>query len=282
MADDDEAIRLHPRDTAAYYNRGNVWSDKGEYDRAIADYDQAIRLNPRDAAAHYGRAWLSATSPEAKYRDGKRAVESATTACELNQWNDPIQLNALAAAFAEAGDSAAAVTWQEKAVALAPGDQKEDYRSRLELYRGGKPHPGAQRELPEVDIANENSAEIAEVEVRLEIWRIGVIQDTGCNLPYRLFIRISVEVALRRRCCSSTSGKGYTKISLGVGRIDCQDFLQYVMTLRYSPPFPPQTPTSHSGTTTRTHPAPPLRKTTLTLSGRPWFAFTFAACRPLP
>ena len=84
--------------------------------------------------------WLSATSPDAKYRDGKRAVESATTACALSQWKDPTQLDALAAAYAEAGDFAAAVTWQEKAAALAPGDQKEDYRSRRELYRGGKPY----------------------------------------------------------------------------------------------------------------------------------------------
>ena len=29
-----------------YYNRGNVWQHKKEYDKAIADYNEAIRLDP--------------------------------------------------------------------------------------------------------------------------------------------------------------------------------------------------------------------------------------------
>src|SRR5262249_61888381 len=110
---------------SACYSRGWAWLTKREYDRAIADSDQATRLKPRDAAAYNGRAWLWATCPDAKYRDGERAVESATTACELSRWNDPNQLDALAAADAEAGDVAAAGTWQEEAGAPAPGGQKE-------------------------------------------------------------------------------------------------------------------------------------------------------------
>ena len=30
----------------AYNNRGNAYTAKGEYDRAIQDYDQSIKLNP--------------------------------------------------------------------------------------------------------------------------------------------------------------------------------------------------------------------------------------------
>ena len=52
--------------------------EKGRYDEALADLDEAIRLDPRNAPGYNGRAWLRATCPEAKYRDGKQAVESAT------------------------------------------------------------------------------------------------------------------------------------------------------------------------------------------------------------
>ncbi|MBZ0308821.1 MAG: tetratricopeptide repeat protein, partial [Anaerolineae bacterium] len=38
-----------------YHNRGNVYVDLGEYNRAIADYDQAIMLGPNYANAFWGR-----------------------------------------------------------------------------------------------------------------------------------------------------------------------------------------------------------------------------------
>jgi tetratricopeptide (TPR) repeat protein len=46
IADYTEALRLNPTDATAYYIRGVIYADKGEYDRAIADYTEAIRLNP--------------------------------------------------------------------------------------------------------------------------------------------------------------------------------------------------------------------------------------------
>ena len=30
----------------AFYNRGNAYRNKNEYDRAIADYNQALLINP--------------------------------------------------------------------------------------------------------------------------------------------------------------------------------------------------------------------------------------------
>ena len=108
IADFDQAIRLNPKYAVAYNNRGRAWNDKGEYDRAIADFDQAIRLDPKHAVAYNGRgdAWLRATCPNEKYRDGKRAVESATRACELTDWKKAGHLDTLAAAYAECGDFA--------------------------------------------------------------------------------------------------------------------------------------------------------------------------------
>ena len=82
-----------------------------------------------------------ATCVDAKYRDGKKAVESATTACELSQWKNAYHVDTIAAACAEAGDFEAAVKWQTKANALyAAGEEREKAQARLKLYQEKKPY----------------------------------------------------------------------------------------------------------------------------------------------
>jgi len=56
-------------------------------------------------------------------------------------WKEPNDMNTLAAACAEAGDFAAAVQWQSKAIELWSDEKrKADYRTRLTLYREKKPY----------------------------------------------------------------------------------------------------------------------------------------------
>jgi tetratricopeptide (TPR) repeat protein len=141
MADCTEAIRLDRGCALALGIRGAVRGSTGDFERAIADCNEGVRLDPKESAGYAGRAWIWATAADARYRDGKRAVESATRACELNDWLYPRDLSTLAAACAEAGDFAAAVKWQDKALALGK-DEKERVkdRARLELYRATKPY----------------------------------------------------------------------------------------------------------------------------------------------
>ncbi len=47
IADFNEAIRLNPKYTFAFNNRGNAYDAKNDHDRAIADYTEAIRLDPK-------------------------------------------------------------------------------------------------------------------------------------------------------------------------------------------------------------------------------------------
>jgi tetratricopeptide (TPR) repeat protein len=67
------------------------------------------------------------------------AVEFATKACALSDWKSSIDLQALAAAYAEAGDFPNAVKWAEKAFELVPQRDRNEARERLQLYRDQKP-----------------------------------------------------------------------------------------------------------------------------------------------
>ena len=55
IQDHDEAIRLDPQSTWAYHNRGIAYDELGQYERAIQDYDEVIRINPQNAIAYYNR-----------------------------------------------------------------------------------------------------------------------------------------------------------------------------------------------------------------------------------
>jgi tetratricopeptide (TPR) repeat protein len=125
----------------AYVERGDCWRSKGEFAKALSDFNEAIRLEPRNAAAYSRRAWVSATCPDPRFRDGVRAVELARRACELTQWNEAGPLGTLAAAAAETGDFDTAVKWQEKAISLSTDEsERSQGRTCLELYRARKPY----------------------------------------------------------------------------------------------------------------------------------------------
>jgi Flp pilus assembly protein TadD len=138
-----EAVRLAPDDAEARKKWGAGLARRGEVEGALAQYAEAVRLAPDDAEVHNERAMIWAAYPEAKYRDGRRAVEAATRASELTGWKDPRVLDTLAASYAEAGDVPKAVRWQSEAIGLLADPRgKEDLRSRLKLYQAGQPYRG--------------------------------------------------------------------------------------------------------------------------------------------
>jgi tetratricopeptide (TPR) repeat protein len=137
----EAAMKADPEFAAPYNNRGLARDSKRDYDLAIADFSEAIRIDPMDALSYNDRAWLWATCPDGRHRNGPKAVVSATRACELTDWQAPDELDTLAAACAETGDFDAAVKWQAKALELTKDEKdKEEIRARLDLYRAGKPY----------------------------------------------------------------------------------------------------------------------------------------------
>jgi tetratricopeptide (TPR) repeat protein len=141
IADFDAAVRINPASAPALVCRGIAWTRLKEYDKALADFVRALTLGPKDASAHDGLAWLFATCPDARYRNGVKAVAHATRACELAEWTDTVLLATLAASHAEAGNFAKAVECQQKALALTRDETRiEDDRLRLSLYRDKQPY----------------------------------------------------------------------------------------------------------------------------------------------
>jgi tetratricopeptide (TPR) repeat protein len=175
LKDYAEAIRLKPRAASWYGNRGLIYVEAKKLDEAIADfttaidltgseigyryrgmaysrkkdfakaaddYAKAVELDPESALGQNQLAWVLATAPDDKVRDGKRAVEAAKKACELTDHKNGGYLDTLAAAYAESGQFGEAVEWQEKALKVGdiPVKDLDGARKRLELYKQKKPY----------------------------------------------------------------------------------------------------------------------------------------------
>lgn len=119
--------------------RGDVFLNVGKHAEAIVDFGRAVKLHGKDAALLNNLAWVLATSPEKDLRDGERAIELATLACELTKEKLPHILSTLASAHAEAGDFENAIKRAQQAIELNDPLHTEQITKELESYREGKP-----------------------------------------------------------------------------------------------------------------------------------------------
>jgi tetratricopeptide (TPR) repeat protein len=175
---DEKALKIRPDFAEAHNSLGNALAGRGEFDSAIAHYQKALeikpdyvdarrnlalalskreailktlteqreslRLRPNDAVLLNDTAWTLATNPNESIRNGSEAVKMAERSLRISGGNNPSILGTLSAAYAEANRFHEAVRTGEKAVRLAAaaGDRTlaEKIRTRLELYRNGKPY----------------------------------------------------------------------------------------------------------------------------------------------
>jgi len=84
--------------------------------------------------------WLLATSPEDDVRDAAKAVEVGERAARLTSRQDPLSLDTLAAAYAEAGrfDEAAATAREALELEARRGTADRALADRLSLYTSGR------------------------------------------------------------------------------------------------------------------------------------------------
>jgi len=136
IKDFDASIKLDDTFAPAFVSRGDALAAKKQYEKALKDYEESIRLDPKDGTGLNGKAWILATCPDKKYRDGKKAVVLATMACEQTRFKEAGFLETLACAHAEAGQFDEAVKWQKKAIADSEFAKEAgpDARAKLKLF----------------------------------------------------------------------------------------------------------------------------------------------------
>lgn len=139
----------HPEEWMAYRGRADALLNLGRRAEAVTDYDKALRRQPKDVGVLNNLAWVLATAPEDKLRDGKRAVLLATEACKLTNYKQDYILSTLGAAYAETGDFQSALTWSNKAVELASKEHLDSLKKEVESYKANKPWREALPEPPE-------------------------------------------------------------------------------------------------------------------------------------
>ncbi len=76
----NNALRLKPKSTEALYNRGLLFQNMGEIDKAIGDYNSILTIDNRDANAHYNLGYIDL----AYMKDYKSAITHFTDAIRIN------------------------------------------------------------------------------------------------------------------------------------------------------------------------------------------------------
>jgi tetratricopeptide (TPR) repeat protein len=126
-------LHCHAADLLGLLGRGSA---------ATYHYREALRLQPALAQARNNLAWLLATHPDPQLRNGPEAIRLAEEACRQTESKDPVFLGTLAAAYAEAGRFADAVSMAEQARRLADAAGLKQIVERngelLQLYRAGQ------------------------------------------------------------------------------------------------------------------------------------------------
>lgn len=143
----EEVLDADPGNVGAMVARADTVLGMGKHEESVADYETAMDLELSSRQKEHvwnNLAWIFATSPNEKLRDGKRAVELALKACELTEYKEAYILSTLASGYAESGDFEKAVKWSSKAVEMATknpsrDDQVEDLKKELSSYKMKKP-----------------------------------------------------------------------------------------------------------------------------------------------
>ena len=140
----DKLVQAQPKHVNLRFYHGVALQRTGNLLGAMTSFEAAHKLDPEHALSANSLAWIGATHPDAKYRDGKRAMKLAQQLCQRTQHQNPSFLMTLAAAQAEVGTFPAAADTIKQAIQVVrtakqarPADIKV-LETRLKLYQSGK------------------------------------------------------------------------------------------------------------------------------------------------
>lgn len=139
------ALQLAPNNAVIRARLGAALTSARKYDEAAKELETALKTQPDCMEAALALAWLRATCPDAKLRDGARAVQLADTVLRsVSDAPDPRTLDVLAAAQAETGAFEDAARTAADAIqrAKAAGERalQREIRARRDRYLVNEPY----------------------------------------------------------------------------------------------------------------------------------------------
>ena len=138
----NESLRLNPNQPLALVNLAKAYSHQDNTEKALACWNRVLQLEPDWPLALNNIAWIKATHQEARFRNPAEAIQLATRACELTDYQDPGMLDTLAYAYAADERFPQAVETAQKALNLARSANREQIADKiqkhLELFKQGK------------------------------------------------------------------------------------------------------------------------------------------------
>src|SRR5262245_59385073 len=114
-----KASAIRPEVASFHGDLANALEEAGKVREAVSQYELALGIEPSDVRLSNNLAWTLATNRDPTIRNGSKAVKYAEIAVKLAGGAEPTTTATLAAAYAEAGRFAEAVTTAERAHSLA-------------------------------------------------------------------------------------------------------------------------------------------------------------------
>jgi tetratricopeptide (TPR) repeat protein len=140
----EAAIKIKPNHAMAHCNIGHVMIRRGDLTAAITEFREAFKYDTNLVEAMQPLVWIEATSVNPKLRNGPEAVRVGEQAARVTQGENPLILDALAAAYAENGQFDLAIETTKKAIDIASSagatPLANDIRTRLRSFMAHRPH----------------------------------------------------------------------------------------------------------------------------------------------
>jgi Tfp pilus assembly protein PilF len=145
------ALTLDPNHPEANYELALVLLAQNKVAEASLHFREALRLDPDWAEALNNFAWLLATQPDARFRDGQQAVELAARAVALTGMTNAASLDTLGGALAEAGRFPEALQAARTGARLAQASGAAELGREIEAHRQcyERGQPVRERSTPE-------------------------------------------------------------------------------------------------------------------------------------
>ena len=128
-------LQQTPQDAMAHFNLGNALRKTGQWERSLESFRAAYKYRPTSVLAANTLAWIMATHPNEKLRDGKAAMRIAEEMCKQTKFQQPTLLDTLAAAYAETGEFDKAVATSTRAIELLESNPKTKQDSSIMQQR---------------------------------------------------------------------------------------------------------------------------------------------------